>query len=135
MRYVLLVIIIFHGLIHILGFIKAFNLAEIDQLSGAISKPIGILWLITTILFILTAILFVTGKDYWWIAGSTAAIILQILIISSLHDAKFGTIANLILLLPLIIAYADSQPVSYKNLFKVDVEIGLNQYTKQDILT
>jgi hypothetical protein len=135
MRYVLLVIIIIHGLIHILGFIKAFNLAEVNQLTRTISRPVGILWLITTFLFISTAVLFFIGKDYWWIAGSIAVIISQILIISSWQDAKFGTIANLILLLPLIIAYADSQPTSYKNLFKTEVEKGLKQYSKQDILT
>jgi hypothetical protein len=135
MRFILLVIIIIHGLIHLLGFAKAFNISGADQLSGSISKPVGIFWLLTTLLFSLTAVFYFIGKDWWWIAGSAAVIISQMLIISSWHDAKFGTIANLILLLPLIIAYADSQPTSYKNLFKAEVEKRLNKYTSQDILT
>jgi len=134
-KIILLFIIVIHGLIHILGFIKAFNLAEVNQLTRTISRPIGIFWLTTTLLFVLTAILFLFDKDYWWIAGSAAVILSQILIISSWHDAKFGTIANLILLLPLIIAFADFQPTSYKNLFKAEVEKELKHYSKQNILT
>jgi len=40
-------IITIHGLIHLMGFVKAFQLAEINQLTKAIPKPIGLLWLIS----------------------------------------------------------------------------------------
>ena len=94
MRFVLFVFIIIYGLIHLLGFAKAFNISGADQLSGSISKPAGIFWLLTTFLFSLTAVFYFLGKDWWWITGSAAVIISQILIISSWHVAKFGTIAN-----------------------------------------
>ena len=135
MKFVLLIIIVIHGLIHILGFLKAFNLSGANKLSGSISKPVGIFWLVTTFLFILTAVFYFLGKDWWWVSGSAAVIISQILVIFSWHDAKFGTIANLILLFPLFIAYVNFQPTSYKNLFKSEVEKGIKQYSKQEILT
>jgi hypothetical protein len=46
-------IVFIHGLIHIMGFLKAFHIAEINQLQTTISKPIGVLWLLATILFVL----------------------------------------------------------------------------------
>jgi hypothetical protein len=89
----------------------------------------------TALLLITTAIFYSLGKDSWWIFGATAIIISQILIILSWSDAKFGTIANLIILFPVIIAYADYQPTSYKNIFKAEVEKGLKRFSTQALLT
>jgi len=135
MRFILILIIIIHGLIHLLGFIKAFNLAQVNQLNLNISKPFGLIWLLAAALFILTAIFYFLEKDWWWIIGSTAIIISQIIIIISWNDAKFGTIVNLILLIPLVIAYANYQPTSFKNIFRAEVEKGLKRFSSQDLLT
>ncbi len=59
--------VIVHGLIHLLGFIKAFKLAEINQLTQNISKSTGLLWLISALLFITTIVVFLLKKDWWWI--------------------------------------------------------------------
>lgn len=134
MRFIFIGLIILHGIIHILGIIKAFNFASIEQLSQNISKSIGILWLASTILFIITAVLFYLDKEYWWIIGTTALIISQTLIILSWQDAKFGTIANVVLILPLLMAYAESRPDSFKNMFRTEVQKGLNRYTSNSIL-
>jgi len=131
MRFILLVIIIIHGLIHILGFVKAFNLAQVNQLTQSISKPLGLIWLFVVTLFILTAVFYFLGKDWWWIIGSASIIISQIVIVFSWNDAKYGTIVNLILLVPLVIAYANYQPTSYKNVFKAEVEKGLKRFSTQ----
>ncbi len=55
-----------HGLIHLLGFVKEWELAQVKQLTGetfhtislldGLSKIIGILWLIACLLFILSAV-------------------------------------------------------------------------------
>ena len=78
-----------------------------NQLSQNISKPVGLFWLFAAILFILTAVFYFLGKDWWQIIGSSAVIISQVLIIRSWSDAKYGTIVNLILLFMLIIAYTN----------------------------
>jgi hypothetical protein len=87
-----------HGLIHLMGFAKAFNLGNVTQLSKEITKPLGWLWLIVACLFVVTTILLLLKNGSWFILGIIAAIISQFLIITVWKDAKFGTIANVLVL-------------------------------------
>lgn len=103
----LLIILFIHGLIHILGFLKAFQLAEINQLTQHISKPMGILWLIALILFFVSAIQFISNHNLWWITGLAAVILSQVLIFLFWQDAKFGTIPNIIILIVAILVAAN----------------------------
>ncbi len=107
MKLVFLVIIILHGLIHTIGFFKAFRLAKISQLTQPIPKPIGIIWLLTFFLFIVVAVQVIANHDLWWIAALSGTTLSQILIISFWHDARFGTIPNVIILLIAIVAFAN----------------------------
>ena len=43
-----------HGLIHLLGFVKAFDLGEIRELTQPVSRTMGILWLLSASLFVAT---------------------------------------------------------------------------------
>ena len=97
LKYIIAFIILMHGLIHFMGFAKAFGYGNITQL-GEVSKPMGSLWLITAFLFIAVTILLLLKKDVWAITAIIAIILSQILIISAWKDAKFGTIANVTLL-------------------------------------
>jgi len=74
-------IIIIHGLIHLMGFLKAFQLAEINQLMQDIPRPIGLLWLISTLLFIAVAAIFLLNNDWWWMIAVPALVLSQLLII------------------------------------------------------
>lgn len=96
-------VIVIHGLIHLLGFVKAYDLASVEQLTEEISKIIGIFWLLVSVLFLATVFLYFTQNDVWWIVGSVAVIISQILIILSWSDAKYGTIANIIVIISIIV--------------------------------
>jgi len=40
------VFLVVHGLIHLLGTAKAFDVADIPQLTQQIARPLGILWLL-----------------------------------------------------------------------------------------
>ena len=105
MKFLFAFIILIHGLIHFMGFAKAFNYGNITQLTKEVSKPAGAFWFMTAILFIITAILFFIKKDWWPLIGIGAIIISQILIVMAWSDAKFGTIGNL-LILAIILGYA-----------------------------
>jgi len=83
MKFILAAIIIIHGLIHLLGFLKAFNISEINQLTLSISKTAGILWLLTVLLFIIDFILLILNNNKWWMIGLAATLISQILISNS----------------------------------------------------
>ena len=63
LKYLLAFIILTHGLIHFMGFAKAFNYGNITQLTKEISKPSGMLWLVTAFLFIATTILFLLKPE------------------------------------------------------------------------
>jgi hypothetical protein len=101
-----LLFILFHGLIHIIGFLHAFRIAEISHLTIEISKPIGIIWLMTTILFVIVAFLWFFQVDWWWLPAFVCIFSSQILIILTWHDSKFGTIPNVIVLVSAILAMA-----------------------------
>jgi hypothetical protein len=114
-------------MIHILGFLKAFNLAEINQLTQSISKPMGVLWLIALILFLASAIQLISNHNLWWITALVGIIISQVLIILFWQDAKFGTIANIIILLAVVAGYGSW---SFENLFNNDVSGNLETSLK-----
>ncbi|KUO63568.1 hypothetical protein APF79_11655 [bacterium BRH_c32] len=118
----LLTVMVIHGMIHFLGFLKAFKIAEISQLTQNISKPIGILWLSALILFIAAAIQLISNQDLWWITALAAAIVSQVLIFLFWQDAKFGSIANIIILIPVIAGYGFW---SFENMFNKDVDVRL----------
>ena len=96
-----------HGLIHLLGFVKAFNFAKINELRHPVSKPLGLLWLLSFLLFISALTQYILNNDLWWLTSIIGILLSQTLIISSWRDAKFGSIANILILCVSIVAYAN----------------------------
>ena len=99
MKSLFLSIVLIHGLIHILGFLIAFELKEINQLTVRIYKPLGVLCLLTLLVFIVFNILYLTNNRFAWIPGFIAVTLSQLLIFIYWKDAKFGTIPNIVTLL------------------------------------
>lgn len=118
MKAALILLTAFHGLIHLMGFVKAFELSEIKALTLPISKPFGILWLLAFLLFVVASYLFFQKNNHWWTIGSIAVFISQLLIFYFWTDAKFGTIANLIILSAIVINYSSW---NFENDYKRDV--------------
>ena len=104
-KYPIAFIILLHGLIHFIGFAKAFNFVKISQITTAISKPIGLVWSFTAFLFIATVILFLCKKEAWLLLGLFAVIVSQYLIFTLWTATKFGTFANIIILVAIILNY------------------------------
>ncbi|TGV04357.1 DUF6920 family protein [Flavivirga rizhaonensis] len=104
MRLAFLILLLIHGTIHLVGFVIAFYSTKIPMQALGISKPIGTLWLIAFVMFVVTASQFFTNKKWFYIAF-IAVCISQILIIMVWKDAKYGTIANTIILLVNISAF------------------------------
>lgn len=123
-----------HGLIHIFGFTDAFGLYDFKEISGVISKPLGILWLLAALLFISTLVLYSAKVNYWWLIAFIAVVISQILIIWFWKDAKFGTLANIVILIVSIIGY---QTWNFENRYKADVieSIERDKHIENEILT
>ncbi|WP_340152923.1 DUF6544 family protein [uncultured Marivirga sp.] len=106
MRIALVILIGIHGIIHLFGFLKAFGISEFNEISQAISKTFGIFWFLTFLLLAITIVLFLNHSSYWWLSGFLAVIISQVLIFNFWSDAKFGTAANVIILLATILGYS-----------------------------
>lgn len=88
-----------------MGFTKAFNLAEIEALTLPISKTVGLFWLLACLLLLVTAGAYFFDVSWWSTLAVIAALLSQILIILSWQDAKFGTIANLVILAMVVWEY------------------------------
>jgi uncharacterized protein DUF6544 len=119
------VLLIVHGLIHLLGFAKAFNVVQLSQLSQPISLKFGVLWLITAILFMATAISLFAWPRIWWAIGAAALVLSIVVIVPSWTDAKFGFVANGVVLVAVVLGFLEQGPLSLRAEYERDVEVHL----------
>lgn len=73
MRWALIGLLTVHGLVHLMGFAKAFGYAELPQLTQPISRASGGLWLVAGGLVVTAALLAVGARTYW-IVGAVALV-------------------------------------------------------------
>ena len=114
LRLIFSFLILIHGLIPLMGVAQEWNLSKTEQLSGktlisitgSMAKVMGLLWLLTFLLFLLAMIGFLWRINWWWLPVGLAIVLSQLLIIIYWPDAKAGTIANVLILIPAVIAYA-----------------------------
>jgi hypothetical protein len=121
----LFAVMLIHGLIHLMGFAKAFEYAEISQLRLHISRPAGSLWLLCCVAFLSAGVLYLSKSPWWWWIALPSALVSQALIFGTWSDAKFGTVANLIILVAVISAALESRPGSYRSRYAVAVRESL----------
>ncbi len=99
MKHLITILIIIHGAIHLLGFLKAYGFIKASPMTQNIGTTAGSFWLISFLLFLLSVFLFYSRQSYWPFVLIAAILISQILIILSWTDARFGTILNIIFLI------------------------------------
>lgn len=98
MRFALAFVLTVHALIHLMGFAKAFGYAALPQLVIPISRPVGLLWLLATLLLLAAVVALWAAPRAFWIVGAAGLVVSQAVIFASWGDARFGTLANLVLL-------------------------------------
>jgi hypothetical protein len=98
MRIAFSALIAVHALIHVVGFAKAFGLASLTQLKMPIPRPMGVLWLAAAALVLAAVALLSVARRWFWLVGLAGLVASQIAIVASWGDARFGTIANVVLL-------------------------------------
>jgi len=136
MKYILIALLVIHGLIHLLGFVKAFGLAQPPQLQAAISQPVGLMWLVAALLFLVSGGMVMVAGKWWWLPAALGVVMSQILIFATWNDAKAGSIVNLILLLPIVVAALGAAPWSFRAMYDRETAAGLSQSSQQSrILT
>lgn len=125
MKLLFVALLAIHGLIHLLGFVKAFGLAEIRQLSAPISQAMGLVWLAAAILMLAAATTRYVAQDWFWVVGGVALVVSQTLIISAWGDAKFGTGANVVLLVGVVLGFVAYGPGSLRAEYDAAVRSNL----------
>lgn len=121
-RAVFIVVVLIHGLIHLMGFAKAFGYAELPQLAQPISRPLGIVWLLAALLLAATAASLAVWPRVWWIIAAVALTASQVVIVSSWSDARFGTLLNAVLLIGIVYGFASAGPLSLKAEYRQALE-------------
>ena len=123
MRLALVFVVVIHGLIHLLGFARAFDLIKVTEFTQPVSKPLGMVWLLTTLAMLLVAAAILLGHKWWWVLALGAVTLSQILILGQWQDAKFGTFLNMIILIAAIIGFAEWK---FYDTYNKDVRLALS---------
>ena len=108
--------LVVHGMIHLLGFAKAFGLAELPQLHQPVSTLMGPLWLIAALLFVAAGVCLLVWPRGWWALGAIAIVVSLVAIVPSWSDAKFGALADVIALAGVIFGFLANGPLSLRAL-------------------
>jgi hypothetical protein len=121
MRLTFGIVLVVHGLIHLLGFVKAFGLAELPQLTRPIPPLFGLLWLAAALLFLFAAGALFVWPRWWWAIGAGAIAVSMVAIVPSWADAKVGALANAIVLVGVVFGLLADGPVSQRAAYEREV--------------
>ena len=125
MRWFFALFVLLHGLLHLLGFVKAFELAELSTLTQPISRPMGVVWFVAAVLLCAAAGVFAFTTRAFWMIGLVAALVSQVVIITSWSDARVGTLANLIIAVVSVMVFVGEGPVSLRSEYRREVRRAL----------
>lgn len=116
-----------HALIHFLGFAKAFDLTALEELKMPISRPMGVVWLVAGLTLLGAVAGMFLAPRWFWLMGLAGLIVSQAVIVSAWSDARFGTIANVVLALAVIHGAFAWGPFGLRDEYDRLVQSGLQE--------
>jgi hypothetical protein len=122
------IVLVVHGLIHVLGFAGAFGLVELPQFTHPIAPWLGALWLLAALLFLAAAAALFIWPRGWWAIGAAAIVISMFVIIPSWTEARFGALGNGIALIGVLFGFLAQGPVSLRAAYDRDVDRALARF-------
>jgi hypothetical protein len=111
MQYVIAIILLIHGIAHLVGFVVPWRIAKLEEapykttlMGGRLDvgdagiRIVGVVWLLIALAFFVsgTALLFLSG--WWWSYTLVVAAISLVLCVLGLPDSKFGIPINVVIL-------------------------------------
>lgn len=108
------ILLVVHGLIHLLGAAKAFHWAELPQLTQPISPFFGALWLLAALLFLVAAVLLFAWPRLWWAISACAVAVSMFVLVPAWTDAKVGALANAVMLVGALFGFLSEGPFSLR---------------------
>jgi len=105
--WLLVAVMVLHGLIHLIGGLNGTGLASTPGLSGhtliALSgfwrTLLGVLWFVAVALFLASSASLAMRQAWWKSVAIAAVLVSQALIVLWWPDAKWGTVANLVVVI------------------------------------
>jgi hypothetical protein len=128
-RWAVVALVLGHGLIHLLGAAKGLGWAEVAALKKPIGPLGGVAWLVAATVVIAAAAAMAAGVGWWWLAAAVAAVASQAVLVTSWGDAKWGTIANVVVLLAAGYGFASVGPVSLQAEWRERAEAAIADST------
>lgn len=135
MTVVFAAVLVVHGAVHLLGVAKAFEVADLPQLTQPISRSSGVLWLVAAVLCFGTAASLFLWPRHWWMVGAGALLVSVIVIVSSWSDAKFGLVPNGVLLVGVLLGFFSQGPYSLRAEYDDDRERVLSTTAPERTVT
>ena len=135
MSVVFAILLVAHGLIHWLGFAKAFGFADLPQLTQPIPPFFGVLWLLAAVLFLATAASLFFWPRGWWAVGLCAVALSTFLVAGAWTDAKAGALANLVVMVGVAFGFLAQGPVSLRAAYERDLRLNLAHDESSEPLT
>ena len=117
-----------------MGTARGFGI-EVSALTQPIGRAVAILWLAAAIAMVATAVSLFVWPTKWWMVGAAAVALSQLAVMTSWHDARFGTVANAIALVGVAYGFLNSGPYSFKTAYGLDVQQALSKSHPRQILT
>jgi hypothetical protein len=117
-----------HGLIHLLGFAKAYELADLPQLTRPVSPFYGFMWLIAALLFTAAAGSLFVWPRWWWAIGACAIVVSTLAIVPSWADARFGALANVVAAVGVAFGFLALGPGSLRAAYDNDTDQALARF-------
>lgn len=116
--YLAAVVVFIHGLIHLMGFVAYWPLAEIAELpyktalfgnrwqvgSGGM-RLYSVLWLGTAVALVAAAVSLMIGRSWWFPVMAIAVIVSLLITVPDWSNAFRGTIISLVMLVPLLLVW------------------------------
>ncbi len=121
MKLALQLLMVLHGAVHLLGFFAAFGGAGARRFQRPLGRTAGALWGLAGLAFFAAAALWRFAPGVWWAAALPAVLLSQGLILRWWADAKAGTVANAVLLVPVALALVALRPDGFGALYRADV--------------
>jgi hypothetical protein len=107
-------IVVVHGLIHLMGVVKGFGWGDVSQLTEPISTSMGVAWLVAAVAVVASGVMLLAGLHWWWAVAAVAAAVSQAVIVTSWTDAKAGTVANVLLAFAAVYGFRAHGPTSFR---------------------
>lgn len=111
-RVVVLTLLVVHGLIHLIGPLGIWELAELPEMTGetiidlppTVASTLAVVWLAALASFLVAAFGLFTRRPWWRWVALAAVLVSQAVVVVWWPDASAGTLANLLVLTAVALA-------------------------------